>query len=157
MPEAVNLWQPNHAGLIPLADAIGDFTLNTSKYVFKGIAEFATESLEIITGDTSDKLSLAGLAALFWAVQVGLHRWPALVRAGAVAANPRFALAPGQGMPALHRWLSHQAPPVWLQPYRRTARPSHWTYQGGIQHQALRPGRGRGTTAGGGDCSRPDL
>ncbi|MGN6553675.1 MAG: DEAD/DEAH box helicase [Verrucomicrobiota bacterium] len=30
---------------------INDFTPNTSKYVFKGIAEFATDSPEIITGD----------------------------------------------------------------------------------------------------------
>jgi type III restriction enzyme len=39
---------------------IGDFTPNTPKYVFKGIAEFATESPEIITGDTYDKRSLFG-------------------------------------------------------------------------------------------------
>ncbi len=31
---------------------IDDFTPNTPKYVFKGIAEFATDSPEIITGDT---------------------------------------------------------------------------------------------------------
>jgi type III restriction enzyme len=31
---------------------ITDFTQNTPKYVFKGIAEFATEAPEIITGDT---------------------------------------------------------------------------------------------------------
>src|SRR6266481_2673043 len=31
---------------------ITDFTPNTSKYVFKGIAEFATDAPEIITGDT---------------------------------------------------------------------------------------------------------
>jgi hypothetical protein len=30
---------------------ITDFTPNTSKYVFKGIAEFATDAPEIITGD----------------------------------------------------------------------------------------------------------
>jgi len=30
---------------------ITDFTLNTAKYVFKGIAEFATDAPEIITGD----------------------------------------------------------------------------------------------------------
>lgn len=34
---------------------ITDFTPNTPKYVFTGIAEFATESPEIITGDTYDK------------------------------------------------------------------------------------------------------
>lgn len=39
---------------------ISDFTPNTPKYVFKGIAEFATEGPEIITGDTYDKRSLFG-------------------------------------------------------------------------------------------------
>jgi type III restriction enzyme len=37
---------------------IADFTPNTPKYVFKGIAEFATDEPEIITGDTYDKRSL---------------------------------------------------------------------------------------------------
>src|SRR5262249_20241943 len=31
---------------------IDDFTPNTRKYVFKGIAEFATDAPEVITGDT---------------------------------------------------------------------------------------------------------
>ncbi len=39
---------------------IADFTPNTPKYVFKGIAEFATDAPEIITGDTYDKRSLFG-------------------------------------------------------------------------------------------------
>jgi type III restriction enzyme len=39
---------------------IADFTPSTPKYVFKGIAEFATEGPEIITGDTYDKRSLFG-------------------------------------------------------------------------------------------------
>jgi type III restriction enzyme len=39
---------------------IADFTPNTPKYVFKGVAEFATEGPEIITGDTYDKRSLFG-------------------------------------------------------------------------------------------------
>jgi type III restriction enzyme len=39
---------------------IADFTPNTPKYVFKGIAEFATDEPEIITGDTYDKRSLFG-------------------------------------------------------------------------------------------------
>ncbi len=39
---------------------IADFSPNTPKYVFKGIAEFATEGPEIITGDTYDKRSLFG-------------------------------------------------------------------------------------------------
>lgn len=34
---------------------IADFTPNTPKYVFKGIAEFATDSPEIITGDTYEE------------------------------------------------------------------------------------------------------
>ena len=37
---------------------IADFTPNTPKYVFKGIAEFATDAPEIITGDTYDKRTL---------------------------------------------------------------------------------------------------
>jgi len=37
---------------------IADFTPNTPKYVFKGIAEFATDVPEIITGDTYEKRSL---------------------------------------------------------------------------------------------------
>ena len=39
---------------------IADFTPNTPKYVFRGIAEFATDTPEIITGDTYDKRSLFG-------------------------------------------------------------------------------------------------
>ena len=39
---------------------ITDFTPNTPKYVFKGIAEFATDTPEIITGDSYDKRSLFG-------------------------------------------------------------------------------------------------
>src|SRR6202140_1398843 len=34
---------------------IADFTPNTPKYVFKGIAEFATDTPEIITGDNYDQ------------------------------------------------------------------------------------------------------
>lgn len=34
---------------------IADFTPNTAKYVFKGIAEFATDAPEIITGDNYDQ------------------------------------------------------------------------------------------------------
>jgi type III restriction enzyme len=37
---------------------ITDFTPNTSKYVFKGISEFATDSPEIITGDNYEKSSV---------------------------------------------------------------------------------------------------
>ena len=36
---------------------ITDFTPNTSKYVFKGIAEFATDAPEIITGDNYEALA----------------------------------------------------------------------------------------------------
>src|SRR5271157_4946181 len=35
-----------------------DFTPNTPKYVFQGIAEFATDTPEIITGDTYEKRTL---------------------------------------------------------------------------------------------------
>ena len=34
---------------------ITDFTPNTPKYVFKGIAEFATNPPEIITGDNYER------------------------------------------------------------------------------------------------------
>ena len=43
---------------------IADFTPNTPKYVFKGIAEFATETPEIITGENYDQRS-GGLDELF--------------------------------------------------------------------------------------------
>ncbi len=36
---------------------IADFTLNTPKYVFKGISEFAINAPEIITGDNYEKIS----------------------------------------------------------------------------------------------------
>src|ERR1035437_4033717 len=36
---------------------ITDFTPNTSKHVFKGIAEFATESPDIITGDNYESMA----------------------------------------------------------------------------------------------------
>lgn len=34
---------------------IADFTLNTPKYVFKGISEFATSIPEVITGDNYEQ------------------------------------------------------------------------------------------------------
>lgn len=37
---------------------IADFTPNTSKYVFKGISEFATDAPEIITGDNYEKAAI---------------------------------------------------------------------------------------------------
>ncbi len=43
---------------------IADFTPNTPKYVFKGIAEFATDAPEIITGENYDQRS-GGLDELF--------------------------------------------------------------------------------------------
>ena len=43
---------------------IADFTPNTPKYVFKGIAEFATETPEIITGENYDQRS-GGFDELF--------------------------------------------------------------------------------------------
>lgn len=36
---------------------ITDFTPNTSKYVFKGIAEFATEAPDIVTGDNYEAIA----------------------------------------------------------------------------------------------------
>lgn len=43
---------------------IGDFTPNTPKYVFKGIAEFATDTPELITGENYDQRS-GGFDELF--------------------------------------------------------------------------------------------
>jgi type III restriction enzyme len=43
---------------------IADFTPNTPKYVFKGVAEFATDAPEIITGENYDQRS-GGLDELF--------------------------------------------------------------------------------------------
>jgi hypothetical protein len=39
---------------------IADFTPNTAKYVFKGIAEFATEPPMVITGDTYEQQNVTG-------------------------------------------------------------------------------------------------
>lgn len=47
---------------------IGDFTPNTPKYVFKGIAEFATTPPRVITGDTYDVAS----ADLFGTVRINI-------------------------------------------------------------------------------------
>src|SRR5207302_9377095 len=41
---------------------IADFTPNTPKYVFKGIAEFATEPPQVITGENYDATLLDQLA-----------------------------------------------------------------------------------------------
>ena len=50
---------------------IADFTPNTPKYVFKGIAEFAVNQPSIVTGDTYDR-SDAGSEALFGGVKVNI-------------------------------------------------------------------------------------
>lgn len=50
---------------------IADFTPNTSKYVFRGIAEFATEPPAIITGDNYDQRDPA-TAGLFGGVRVNI-------------------------------------------------------------------------------------
>ena len=50
---------------------IVDFTPNTSKYVFRGIAEFATEPPMIITGDNYEQQNVTGLR-LFGSVRVNI-------------------------------------------------------------------------------------
>ena len=50
---------------------IADFTPNTPKYVFKGIAEFATDAPAIITGDNYDQRDPAS-GALFGEVRVNI-------------------------------------------------------------------------------------
>jgi type III restriction enzyme len=50
---------------------IADFTPNTPKYVFKGIAEFATEAPVIITGDNYDQRD-PGSGALFGGIGTSL-------------------------------------------------------------------------------------
>lgn len=57
---------------------IADFTPNTPKYVFKGIAEFAAEALTVVTGDTYEsgigvREQLKGQLRLPWAVRQGVH------------------------------------------------------------------------------------
>ena len=50
---------------------IADFTPNTPKYVFKGIAEFATDAPAIITGDNYDQRDPAS-GALFGGVRINI-------------------------------------------------------------------------------------
>lgn len=50
---------------------IGDFTPNTPKYVFKGIAEFATTPPPVITGDTYDQTDVAS-ADMFGTVRINI-------------------------------------------------------------------------------------
>ncbi|MCU0832809.1 MAG: DEAD/DEAH box helicase family protein [Chromatiaceae bacterium] len=50
---------------------IADFTPNTAKYVFKGIAEFATEPPMVITGDTYEQQNVTG-GRLFGAVRMNI-------------------------------------------------------------------------------------
>ncbi|HET7863188.1 MAG TPA: DEAD/DEAH box helicase family protein, partial [Burkholderiaceae bacterium] len=50
---------------------IGDFTPNTPKYVFKGIAEFATTPPRVITGDTYDQTDVAS-ADMFGTVRINI-------------------------------------------------------------------------------------
>jgi len=50
---------------------ITDFTPNTPKYVFKGIAEFATEPPMVITGDTYEQQNVTG-GRLFGAVRINI-------------------------------------------------------------------------------------
>ena len=50
---------------------IADFTPNTPKYVFKGIAEFATQSPMVITGDTYERSHAAG-ERLFGEIRINI-------------------------------------------------------------------------------------
>ena len=50
---------------------VADFTVNTPKYVFKGIAEFATDAPSIITGDNYDQLDPAS-GTLFGGVRINI-------------------------------------------------------------------------------------
>jgi len=50
---------------------IADFTPNTSKYVFKGIGEFAINAPRIITGDNYDQQNIAG-GELFGEIRVNI-------------------------------------------------------------------------------------
>lgn len=50
---------------------IADFTPNTPKYVFKGVAEFATHSPMIITGDNYEQSNVTG-ARLFGEVRINI-------------------------------------------------------------------------------------
>jgi type III restriction enzyme len=50
---------------------ITDFTPNTPKYVFKGIAEFSTQPPEIITGDNYDQRNITG-GQLFSTVRINI-------------------------------------------------------------------------------------
>ena len=50
---------------------IADFTLNTPKYVFKGIAEFAVNAPAVITGDTSEQRDPAS-GGLFGGVRINI-------------------------------------------------------------------------------------
>jgi type III restriction enzyme len=57
---------------------IADFTPNTAKYVFKGIAEFAADAPTVITGDTYEsglgvREQLRGQLRLPWMVRHGVH------------------------------------------------------------------------------------
>lgn len=50
---------------------IADFTPNTPKYVFKGIAEFATDAPMVITGDNYEQQNIAG-GRLFGQVRINI-------------------------------------------------------------------------------------
>jgi type III restriction enzyme len=50
---------------------IADFTPNTPKYVFRGIAEFATDAPMVITGDNYEQQNVAG-GRLFGAVRINI-------------------------------------------------------------------------------------
>jgi len=76
---------------------ITDFTPNTSKYVFKGIAEFATDVPEIITGDNYEQR--AGGFAEFMGVRINIFNISKInseVRGGAAPRIKRLSEYIGQ-------------------------------------------------------------
>ena len=77
---------------------ITDFTPNTPKYVFKGIAEFATDPPDLITGDNYE--AMAGIAVRCVAAlqdqylqhledQLGGQRWQVAAHQAAVGVHRR--------------------------------------------------------------------
>ena len=76
---------------------IADFTPNTSKYVFKGIAEFAQQSPEIVTGDNyEERGSSLGLLSPVTINIFNISKINSEVRGGKEPRIKRIALADGE-------------------------------------------------------------
>lgn len=75
---------------------IADFTPNTPKYVFKGVAEFATQPPEIITGDTYEQRSLISLAYRIHINIFNISKINSEVRGGAAPRIKRLSEYIGQ-------------------------------------------------------------